>query len=269
MNALRGAVILLAQLVLTPLAMTGMFLAMPFGGNTVYGIARLWCISMVRLAALLGLRHTIVHDAAGADRAPAVVLCKHSSAWETFFLVSHFPRMVPVAKRELAWVPFFGWGLALTRPILINRSQRREARAQLHEQGADRVRDGLWIMIFPEGTRIPAGYRGRYAAGGAGLAIATGTPVIAVAHDAGHFWRKSFFDKRAGTIQVSISDRLHARPGETAIDLTRRAEAWIEGQIERYGHPPARLTAAAEAALAADASRPAEPAAATDAPGQR
>ncbi len=260
MNALRGIALFLLQCLMTPVVLALMMLVLPLGGPAVYGLARRWCQTNVLVGRLLGLRYRIEYEEAPArgtaGAGPVVILAKHSSAWETFFIVGHFPRLVPVVKRELLWVPFFGWGLALCRPISIDRSVPREARAQLQEQGVARARDGLSIMIFPEGTRIPPGHRGRYAAGGAGLAMAAGIPVVALAHDAGYFWRKSLFDKRAGTIQVRISAPMLAQPGESAADLTRRAEHWIEAQIESFGHPPAQRTPAALAAwrgAAADA----------------
>ncbi len=250
MNVLRGALIFLAQLIITPIVLVLMMLAIPLGGRVVFNLARAWCGSMVLLGRLLGIRHELVYEGekpAGA----AVVLSKHSSAWETFFIVSHFAHLAPVVKRELLWVPFFGWGLALCRPIAINRSARREARAQLQDQGVDRLQRDMSIMIFPEGTRIPPGKRGRYATGGVALAMAANAPVLAMAHDAGFFWRKALFDKRAGVIRVRFSAPLYAAPGETAIEFNRRIEDWIESTIESFGHAPAERTPAAQAALAA------------------
>jgi 1-acyl-sn-glycerol-3-phosphate acyltransferase len=237
-NALRGIALFLLQCVATPLFATLMVLGIPLGGARVYALAKAWCGLNVQAARWLGLNYRLEYEAP-RPVGPAVVLSKHSSAWETFFIVHHFPRLVPVIKRELLWLPFFGWGLALCRPIAIDRSLRREARAQLQDQGVERLRSGLWVMIFPEGTRIPAGKRGRYATGGASLAISAGVPVLAMAHDAGFFWRKSLLEKRGGTIRVRISAPMYAAPGETATELTARAEAWIEDCIVEFGHPPA------------------------------
>ncbi len=248
MTALRGLALFLLQCVTTPICALLMILAIPLGGGVVFALAKLWCGINVRAASLLGMRHVIELEGPEPAQA-AVILAKHSSAWETFFIVHHFPRLVPVIKRELLKVPFFGWGIALCKPIAIDRSARREARRQLNEQGVARLADGLWVMVFPEGTRIPAGQRGRYASGGASVAMAAGAPVIAVAHDAGFFWRKALLDKRGGTIHVAISAPMYAAPGESATALTRRAEQWIESRIESWGHPPATLTARARAPL--------------------
>ena len=252
MNFIRGVLIFVAQLIITPIVLCLMMLAIPLGGRVVYNLAKTWCGSMVLLGRLLGIRYNVQYEGVRPD-GPVVVLSKHSSAWETFFIVSHFSQLAPVVKRELLWVPFFGWGLALCRPIAINRSARREARSQLQDQGVDRIRQGLSVMIFPEGTRIPPGQRGRYATGGVTLAMAANAPVMALAHDAGYFWRKALFDKRGGVIQVRISAPLQAAPGETALEFNRRAEDWIESTIESFGHPPAERTPAAQAALAASA----------------
>lgn len=249
MNRLRGLALLLIQSVITPVHALLMIVAIPLGGAVVFAIAKRWCSLNVTVGSLLGMRYQLEYEAPLPDRA-AVILSKHSSAWETFFIVRTFPRLVPVAKRELLWVPFFGWGLALCQPIAIDRSARREARSQLDEQGRDRLSRGLWVMIFPEGTRIPPGKRGRYASGGASLAIAAGAPLVAMAHDAGYYWRKPLFDKRAGTIRAVISAPMYPQPGEDATALTRRAEAWIEARIESFGHPPATHTARQRAAAA-------------------
>jgi 1-acyl-sn-glycerol-3-phosphate acyltransferase len=251
MRALRGIALFALQLIATPIAALLMILAIPLGARIVYGIAKAWCSLMVHAATLVGMRYQLEYEGE-SPIGPAVVLSKHSSAWETFFIVHHFPRLVPVIKRELLWVPFFGWGLALCRSIAIDRSLGREARAQVQAQGIDRLRQGLWVMIFPEGTRIPAGQRGRYASGGTSLAMAANVPILALAHDAGYFWGKSLLDKRGGVIRVRISAPLRAAPGETVSELNRRAEDWIEAQIESFGHPPARLSARARAAVSRD-----------------
>ena len=255
MNALRGAALFLLQLVATPVFALLMVLATPFGGARVFALAQRWCALMVQGARLLGMRYQVEFEGNGMPAGPAVILAKHSSSWETFYIVAYFPRLVPVIKRELLRMPFFGWGIGLCQPIALDRSSPREARNELQEQGIDRLKQGLWVMIFPEGTRIPFGYRGRYASGGAGLAIAAGVPVVAMAHDAGHFWRKPVFDKSGGIIRVRISAPMFAAASESAAGLSRRAEEWIERQIEDFGYPPAEATAKPRA-RAGDTSAP-------------
>jgi 1-acyl-sn-glycerol-3-phosphate acyltransferase len=128
-------------------------------------------------------------------------------------------------------VPFFGWGLAMLRPIAIDRGSVG-ALGQLLEQGRERLAQGLCIVIFPEGTRVAPGVRGRYRPGGAWLAVKTATPVVPVAHNAGELWPRNAWVKRPGLITVSIGEPIH--PGELAPEeLIRRVEEWIEGEVRR------------------------------------
>lgn len=246
MNALRGITLFLIQCITTPFFAILMILALPLGGKVVLRLAIIWCSLNVDIAALLGMRYQVTWDGPLPSN-PAVILAKHSSAWETFFLMKAFPPAAIVVKMELLRIPFFGWGLAMCEPIAINRSSPREARSQVQIQGIARLQKGLWVSIFPEGTRTPAGFRGRYASSGAAVALAAGVPVIAVAHDAGYFWKKSLFDKRGGTIQVRVSTSIWpASADESSTGLTRRVEEWIEAEIERFGHPPAQALVSAK-----------------------
>jgi 1-acyl-sn-glycerol-3-phosphate acyltransferase len=174
----------------------------------------------------------------GMENIPAqrfgVVLCKHSSAWETFFVPTIFQDAAVIAKRELLWIPFFGWGIAAAAPILINRKDKSTAMQQVITQGKKCMEDGRWILVFPEGTRIPAGKAGKYHLGGARLAIAAGAPVIPVAHNAGYFWPKRGFIKNPGTIRVVIGPPIETK-GRTAEEVTELAKTWIEDTIARIG----------------------------------
>lgn len=240
MSALIGVVLFLIQCITTPIFVFLMIVCIPLGSKVVVRIASIWCGLNVDIAALLGMRYRVVWDSPLPSH-PAVILAKHSSAWETFFLMKTFPYSAFIVKKELLSIPFFGWGLAMCAPIAIDRSSPREARAQVQKQGIARLQQGCFVNIFPEGTRTPAGLRGRYASGGAAIALAAGVPVIAVAHDAGYFWRKGLFEKRPGIIQVRVSAPIWPNsPDESSTSLTRRAEEWIEQQIEWFGHPPAK-----------------------------
>lgn len=161
---------------------------------------------------------------------PAVVLAKHQSAWETIAFQLIFPTQTWVLKRELLWIPLFGWGLAATRPIAIDRKAGKKALRQVVEQGTERLREGLWVVVFPEGTRVPPGEKGRYAQGGATLAVKAGVPIVPVAHNAGSFWPKQGFCKWPGTIAVRIGPVIEPN-GRSAAEVTREAEAWIEAQM--------------------------------------
>ncbi|CAM4212096.1 Phospholipid/glycerol acyltransferase domain-containing protein [Bordetella tumbae] len=170
---------------------------------------------------------------------PAVLLSKHQSAWETLFFPAHMPREVCfVYKKELHMVPFFGWGLALLRMIPIDRSKGRDAFEQVIKQGQQRMDEGRWPLLFPEGTRVPPGKTARFKMGGALLASRTGAAVIPVAHNAGECWRRNAFVKRPGLITLSIGPTIESQ-GLTPDELNAKVQAWIEGEMrqlnpERY-----------------------------------
>jgi 1-acyl-sn-glycerol-3-phosphate acyltransferase len=169
-----------------------------------FAIARSWArCSLWMLDRLCGLRFTV----AGRERIPAgnhIVMCKHTSAWETVALFVIFPPHVWVLKRELLWVPLMGWGLKLLRPIAIDRGAGRQAVTQVVEQGAQRLAEGLWVIIFPEGTRVARGETRKYGVSGALLAVAAGRMVVPVSHNAGDFWPRRGILKKPGTIRVII-----------------------------------------------------------------
>lgn len=161
---------------------------------------------------------------------PSIILCKHQSAWETIALQLIFPPQVWVLKRELLLIPFFGWALALTSPIAINRAAGRGALKQLVSEGKDRLAKQFWVVIFPEGTRTAPNERGKYHIGGAWLATHTNTQVVPVAHNAGEFWRKNSMLKRPGVIQVSIGKPIQSE-GLKPDALNKKVEAWIEAEM--------------------------------------
>jgi 1-acyl-sn-glycerol-3-phosphate acyltransferase len=176
------------------------------------------------------------YDVEGLDNIPkdrnGIILSKHQSTWETFYLQSIFPDTAIILKRELKWVPFFGWGLAITNPIAINRSDKSSAMNQIFEQGQKCLDDGRWVLVFPEGTRIPPGSVGIYKKGGAKLAVHTGYPVIPVAHNAGRYWSKRSFIKKPGTIKVAIGPMIESK-GRSPDDVLEEAKTWIETTILR------------------------------------
>jgi len=161
---------------------------------------------------------------------PCVVLSKHQSAWETLAFQVIFPPQVYVIKRELLWIPFFGWGLAMLSPIAIDRASGGRAVRQMLEQGRERLARGFWVIVFPEGTRVAPGTRHAYQTAGAAIAVHAGAPVLPVAHNAGTCWRRKAFLKYPGTVTVSIGKPL-ASDGVKADALTRSAEDWIEAEM--------------------------------------
>jgi len=161
---------------------------------------------------------------------PSVILSKHQSAWETIALQSIFPPQVWVLKRELLMIPFFGWGLWAVGSIPIDRSSGREALKKLVNHGKDRLKRGLWVVIFPEGTRTAPGARGKYHIGGAWLASHTETTVVPVAHNAGRYWRKNSILKYPGVIQVVIGQPIDTA-GLKPDAVNKQVEDWIESEM--------------------------------------
>ncbi len=160
-----------------------------------------------------------------------IVLSKHQSTWETFFLQGLFPEAAIILKRELLWIPFFGWGLAIIEPISINRSSITAIK-QIIQKGRKCLESGRWILVYPEGTRIPPGQTGIYRMGGAKLAEQTGYPVIPVAHNAGRFWPRRSFIKYPGTIKVVIGPLIETK-GLSADQILNQAKNWIETTMLR------------------------------------
>lgn len=160
-----------------------------------------------------------------------IIMSKHQSTWETFYLPIIFHAPAIIAKRELTWIPFFGWALALAGPIIINRKKKSSAMQQLITKGSKYLAENRWILIFPEGTRTAYGTVGNYRAGGARLAEATGAFIIPVAHNAGKFWPRRKFIKRPGTIHVKIGSPIETR-GKNADQIMLETKNWIESAVK-------------------------------------
>jgi 1-acyl-sn-glycerol-3-phosphate acyltransferase len=208
-----------------------------FGARAPFHVARLYAAIMMRCVRwCLGISHEVVGwENVPAD--PVVIMAKHQSAWETLFIESRFPPQCWIVKKELRWLPFVGWGLMAIRAIAIDRSNGRTARDQIVEQGAERLKEGLWVTIFPEGTRVAPGKRGRYGMGGALLATRAGAPILPIAHNAGDYWGRYAFKKKAGVVKVVIGPLIATR-GREAADVNREVEEWIETQMRSISRTP-------------------------------
>jgi 1-acyl-sn-glycerol-3-phosphate acyltransferase len=232
---LRSCLFAAFQIVTTPPFSVISLLTFPFGPFTRYRIIRYWAlVNLWAVAHICGIRFRVI----GTENIPAgacVVLSKHQSAWETLAFQKILPPQVYVLKRELLWIPFFGWGLAMLSPVAIDRKAGIRALKQMLTQGADRLARGFWIIVFPEGTRIAPGARGTYQTGGAAIAVHAGVPVLPVAHNAGTCWRRHAFRKYPGIITVSIGKPIDSR-GRKADALTREVENWIEAEMPRLEH---------------------------------
>lgn len=161
---------------------------------------------------------------------PSVILAKHQSAWETLAFQLIFPPQVYVMKQSLLWIPFFGWGLAMTSPIAIDRSAGRKALKKLVTLGKARLKTGLWVVVFPEGTRMHKFEIGKLHIGGAWLASGSEATVVPVAHNAGHHWPRNSFLKYPGTIKVVIGEPFSAK-GMKPDQVNQRIEAWWQQQM--------------------------------------
>jgi 1-acyl-sn-glycerol-3-phosphate acyltransferase len=200
-----------------------------------FALARFWGHSLLTvLHVVCGLGYRVE----GRENLPAgchVALVKHSSAWETFAQTVLVPPQAWVLKRELLWIPVIGWGIRLLRAIAINRGAGGAAVRQMIDQGKQRIADGMWIVVFPEGTRMAPGETRRYGAGGAAMAAAAGALVVPVAHNSAYFWPRRGLLKRRGTIRVVIGPPI-ATAGRDAREINEEAQAFIEA----HSGPPTK-----------------------------
>ena len=169
---------------------------------------------------------------------PAIIMCKHQSVWETLMIQLLFPPQVWILKRELLWIPIYGWGLVTMRPIAIDRSLGIRSLKQIVRQGIERLNAGLWVVVFPEGTRIAPGERHKYHPGGGMLAEKSGCPVIPIAHNAGYLWPRNSFRKWPGTITMVIGSPIQPQ-GKKATQITGEVEEWIETTVAALPAPAA------------------------------
>lgn len=216
-------------------------LVIPFTNiKTRYNIGVVWCRLIQKVLYLLCGIHSQVKGMENIPQDPhkqLIVLGKHQSAWETFVYPSIFSKeLCFVFKRELLYVPFFGWALASLRMIHINRGDRGNAREAVSAQGKIVLKEGRWIAIFPEGTRTPRGSFKPYRKGGVRLAISTQTDILPVAQNSGSIWPRNTFLKRPGLITLSIGPVISVA-GKTEEQLQLEVEAWIEGEMRRIDAP--------------------------------
>ncbi len=205
-------------------------------GAPLYWLAVWWLRGAITSArGILGIqvRVTGFENLPPGDGSPAILLAKHQSTLETFLLPTLMPRpLAYVFKRELLYVPFFGWAMARLDMVHIDRSQRAQAFAKVVDQGKRLLAQGIWVIMFPEGTRIPRGQVGSYKSGGTRLAIATGAPVIPIAVTSAKCWPRKALIKRPGVVDVSIGKPIPSE-GREADELMREVRDWIEAEMRR------------------------------------
>jgi 1-acyl-sn-glycerol-3-phosphate acyltransferase len=192
-----------------------------------------WAIGGARV--IMGVHHRVQgmeHLPLGSN-SPAILLVKHQSTYETFLMPVIMPHpLAYVFKKELLKVPFFGWAIGRLDMIHIDRSQRAQAFNKVVAQGRELLARGVWVIMFPEGTRIPRGQRGTYKSGGTRLAVATGAPVIPIAVTSAKCWPRKALIKRAGVVDVSIGQPIETT-GRDPEELMRQVEEWIESEMRR------------------------------------
>ncbi len=211
--------------ILTSLLSLTIFFLLPW--RMRFSLYSTWCqFVLFWLRATCGIKYEIQ----GMENIPAhpvVVLSTHQSAWETIFLYYAMSPVCPILKKELLKIPFWGWAMSLQKPIAIDRSKPREAGRSLLIQGKERLEEGLSVVIFPEGTRSPAGTIKEFSRGGAKLAVSANFPVLPVIHNAGVCWPANTIIKKPGVIRVRIGEPIQVT-GKTSIDIADAFSAWVE-----------------------------------------
>jgi 1-acyl-sn-glycerol-3-phosphate acyltransferase len=182
-----------------------------------------------------GVRY-VVEGRENIPAEPCVVLCRHESTLEILFLQWLFAPQATLLKQELMKIPFFGWGLRLARPIPIDRSDPRSALRTLIRVGQRRLAEGLWVVLFPEGTRLQHTERGRFQSGGAALAEASGRPLLVVSHDAGRYWPARAFVKYPGVVRVRIAPPIKGE-GVSSKVLNQAAMAVMDAELQQLQRP--------------------------------
>ncbi|MDO4249748.1 MAG: lysophospholipid acyltransferase family protein [Neisseria sp.] len=228
MLLIKNLIYWLILVISAPIAFMITVLSLPFpqGPNK---IGRAWArLLLWSLKNIIGLNYQLTGRENIPDY-PAIICSKHQSGWETLALQEIFPLQVFVAKKELFRLPFFGWGLKIAKTIGIDRSSGAKATQELLKQGMARKQEGFWINIFPEGTRIPPGQRGKYKQGAARMAKLLEMDMVPVALNSGEYWPRNSFYKYPGTVEVIVGPPIAHDSGEYA-ELTARCEAWIEEQ---------------------------------------
>jgi 1-acyl-sn-glycerol-3-phosphate acyltransferase len=235
-STLRSVLFTLFQAATTLVYAIAVLATFPLPPIPRYRVARNWCwINLWGARWICGIRHRVI-GLENLPQTPCIVMCKHSSTWETLFLTQLLPPLAYVAKKELLSIPFFGWAFRLASPITIDRSAGQDAMTQIATQGRERFAQGFWIVVYPEGTRIRAGTRARYKTGGSRLASMLDVPILPIAHNAGYLWPKGVLGKRPGTVTLSIGP-LISPGGSDIATLSQRVETWIEDEAARIGPP--------------------------------
>ena len=222
-----GSTLVLSVLVI--LALCFFFLPVKYR----YAILSKWALfCMWWLKVTLNIKLNVIGKENIPNRA-SVVVSNHQSTWETLALQTIFPHQTWVLKQELQLIPIFGWGLVLLKPIIINRGEKLKAIKKVIKQGSSRIKEGLFVIVFPEGTRQPHTQLGEYQNGGMAIAKKTGCDIVPVYHNAGTLWPKGSFVKNSGTITVVIGPAIKP-DGKNASTLTKEVREWTLAMQQKY-----------------------------------
>lgn len=212
---------------------TGLFIFWtPF--RVRYAYISCWSKSTIWLAKVLcGIKYEI-EGFENIEHQHAIAVCNHQSTWETLFLQVLLGPQSWVLKRELLWIPFFGWGLGLLEPIAINRAKKGSIKFVV-KKGIEKLNDKRWVVIFPQGTRVKPGEKKRFSRGAAVLSQGSKQPVVPIAHNAGIVWPKNSFFKYPGTISVKIGKAIYPKD-EPPENMTEHLQRWFDEQLDTMPH---------------------------------
>ena len=237
MNAIRSALhVLWLMITVIPWALFVVVFSYFASSTRIYW----WCAGWLRMAVqsgtfILGIQNRVtgMENLPQGAKDPAVLLVKHQSTWETFVMPALMPHpLAYVFKKELLRVPFFGWAMARMDMIHIDRGQRSQAFAKVVTQGKRLMGEGVWVIMFPEGTRIPRGQVGQYKTGGTRLAIEAGVPVIPIAVTSAKCWPTKAFIKKPGVVDICIGKPISSL-GREPDELMQEVQVWIEAEMRR------------------------------------
>lgn len=202
----------------------------PFGAK--WAVARAWAASCLWAGRVFCGMHVVTEGRENLPDRPCVALIKHTTALETYWQIDALPPQVWVLKRELLWIPLFGWGVGLAmKPIPVARRGGGHAVRRVIREGKARLAHGLWLSIFPEGTRVPPGKTRRYGISGAALAAEVDCPVVPVAHNAGDVWPRRGLLKHPGQVRFCIGPPIEPA-GREAAEINALAQSWIEAKMQ-------------------------------------
>lgn len=223
---------IISTLVFAPLGI----IIFPLKFETRYYLITRWAVfNLWWLKVCCGVHYKVEGRENIPDEA-CIVMCNHQSAFETIALQLIFVPQVWILKRELLWIPIYGWGLASMQPIAIDRGSSIKSFRQIIEQGCERLKQNLWVIIFPEGTRIAPGEKGKYLPGGGLLAKKSATNIIPVAHNAGYLWARNSIIKKPGLISFVIGSVIETN-NKTAKQITKEVESWIDNTVKSLPIP--------------------------------